>query len=169
MLVSFNGVGFDFPWLYQRALVNGIRSPELFHRPDAPWQGWDYFSDRSDAHLDLMTLMSGGQRGKIQPTLHIACSLCGIPGKLDTSGADVAQLWLDGKYADISRYNDFDALSTYLLWAHCAYIQGALTREEYELEHAALKQMITREAKQKPHLVRFMNVWQRETKTVLPG
>jgi len=37
-------------------------------------------------------------------------------GKMDVDGEEVAFLWLDGKLNEIVAYNEFDALTTYLVW-----------------------------------------------------
>ncbi len=37
-------------------------------------------------------------------------------GKMNVDGEGVAFLWLDGKLNEIVAYNEFDALTTYLVW-----------------------------------------------------
>lgn len=56
-LVTFNGLGFDLPMLYRRALILGV-DPAHFGAP--PLSAWTkrYGNDR---HFDLMQIWTGGQ------------------------------------------------------------------------------------------------------------
>ena len=62
--------------------------------------------------------------GKSTPSLNEMVTVCGIPGKMDMDGQQVAPLWLKGKLGKIIAYNEFDVLTTYLLWLRLAYFGG---------------------------------------------
>ncbi len=164
-LVGYNSQGSDLRILIQRAIVGGFSSPEFCKRPAKPWEGVDYFARDSDWHLDLMQLLCGWGRadGKSHATLHEAAVLSGIPGKFETDGLEVAQLWLAGRYREIVEYNCFDALTTYLLWLRMAHFVGLLHDTAYESEQGALKDYLLEEA-EKPEtafLERYLDEWDR--------
>jgi predicted PolB exonuclease-like 3'-5' exonuclease len=94
------------------------------------------------------------------PRLDEIATLSGIPGKIDVHGDNVWQLWLQGRLRDIVNYNEFDALTTYLLWARMAHFAGLLNDAEYEAEQKALRDLIERElASGREHMRRYLARW----------
>ena len=89
--VGFFIHGADIPILVQRALATGISVPEFFKRPNKPWEGVDYFGRGSDAAVDLMDVF--GVRARGNPSLNELAAVAGVPGKLDTAGEQVVDLW----------------------------------------------------------------------------
>ncbi len=159
-LVGFNSISADLPILIQRAMVNGVTAPEFSSRPGKPWEGADYFVRYSDYHIDLKELISGW--GKGTPSLHEIAAACGIPGKMDTTGQDVAALWREGKFATILQYNDFDALTTYLVWLRLAHLAGLVSGEAFVAEQAHLRSYLESQAKgERPHLRLYLDAWDR--------
>lgn len=158
-LVGYNSLGADLRILVQRAIVLGLRSPRFASRPNKPWEGVDYFARGGESHLDLKEHATPGW-GSGSPSLHELALLSGIPGKLDTRGDQVAQLWLDGQLNDIIAYNECDALTTYLLWLRMAHFAGHFSSEAYTIEQERVWQLLQQEAKHKPHLARFNEAWQ---------
>ena len=71
-----------------------------------------------------------------------AATLSGIPGKLEVSGDSVAQMWLEGKLAEIVEYNEFDAFTTHLLWARIAHFSGLLSTEQYLDEQKLVRELL---------------------------
>ncbi|MGI9554310.1 MAG: 3'-5' exonuclease, partial [Thermodesulfobacteriota bacterium] len=121
-IVGYNSVSADLKILIQRGIAHGIRAKEFAKRPDKPWEGVDYFSDRSENNVDLMRIISGW--GKSTPSLNEIAVVSGIPGKLGVDGQEVAPMWLNGKIDEIVAYNEFDALTTYLLWLRVVHFAG---------------------------------------------
>lgn len=112
-IVTFNGRGFDAPFLAIRSAVNGLRpSVDLLSNRYLGLQ-------RGVKHVDLMDQLSfyGATRGR--PNLHLACRAFGIksPKADGVDGNAVAQLFADGKYLDIARYNMGDIRATSRLYA----------------------------------------------------
>ena len=159
-LVGYNSAQSDVPILVQRAIVNGLPGFGFSDRPSKPWEGVDYLDSRnSDYNIDLADAMG---QFRDRPTLHQAATLSGIPGKLEVSGASVAQMWLDDQLPEIVQYNEFDAFTTHLLWARVAHFSGLLNSEEYLLEQQLVRNLLEVEAKEKrPHLLRFIEEWDR--------
>lgn len=155
-LVGFNSRGSDLKILLQRAFVNGLSLPEFCQRPEKPWEGIDYFAKDNDANIDLIDVLNG-YSGKGPPSLNELAVAAGIPGKIGTTGDDVAGMWLGGKWREIVQYNCFDALTTYLVWLRTAHLGGFVTDEDYECEQMILQNMLLEEA-EKPEMA-FLNTY----------
>ena len=161
-LVGFNSRNADFAILLQRALVHGISAPGFARRPDKPWEGVDYFGP-GDWHIDLMEIL-GARSRQSRPSLHEIATACGIPGKFASGGGDVVDLWSNGQIDQIVRYNEFDALTTYLVWLRLAHFGGFFSSDEYEREQALLEEFLKREgtkAAHREHLLTYLSEWQR--------
>lgn len=161
-LVGFNSASADLKAMIQRSVVLGLTIPEFCKRPNKPWEGEDYFDSRnSEASVDLKDVLGGW--GKGTPSLNEIATLSGIPGKMDVDGQQVANLWLDGKLDNIIAYNEFDALTTYLVWLRVAHFGGHFTTEQYLQEQGLVRDLIINEAEQnqKAHLMDFLAEWDR--------
>ena len=121
----------------------------------------DYFSDRSDHNIDLMRILSGW--GKSTPSLNEISVVSGIPGKLGIDGSEVAPLWLEGRIDEIVAYNEYDALTTYLLWLRIAHFAGLFDDNEYVIEQDLVEQLIVDESQkeERKHLLKFLEEWKR--------
>jgi predicted PolB exonuclease-like 3'-5' exonuclease len=160
-LVGFNSIDSDLRILIQRAVVLGLRAALFARRPDKPWEGVDYFARQSDWNVDLKDVLGGW--GKAVPSLHEAATLSGIPGKMEVDGNQVAELWLAGKLGEIVHYNQFDALTTYLLWLRVAYFGGHFTPEEYDREQDRVRSLLEKRASEPSgaHLGIYLEEWDR--------
>ncbi|HMP73495.1 MAG TPA: hypothetical protein PKE55_09560 [Kiritimatiellia bacterium] len=160
-LVGFNSMNSDLRILIQRGMVLGVQAAGICQRPDKPWEGYDYFSKSSEAHIDLLEVAGGW--GKAGMSLHELATLSGIPGKLGTSGDDVATMWLKGQWKEIVQYNCADALTTYLVWLRMAFFGGKFTREEYGEEQERVRELIMELAEQPEHefLTEYFEEWER--------
>lgn len=157
-LVGYNSWNADLPILYQRALANRITVPTFCHRPDKPWEGADYFARFSDYNIDLKNEVGGF--GKAAPSLHELASSLGIPGKMGIDGADVADLWRSGNIRRIVEYNQFDALTTYLVWLRTVYFSGKLTDNAFIREEQLLENLLHQEIQNgAEHLGQFLDAW----------
>lgn len=81
VIVGHNIINFDLRFLWQRAMVNGVRLPSWFPRDPKPWD---------DTVFDTM-LHFAGQRNTI--SLDRLCLALGLPGKDGIDGSMVADLW----------------------------------------------------------------------------
>lgn len=158
-LVGYNSIDSDLKILVQRAVVNGVQAPDFAHRPEKPWEGVDYFARSSDWNIDLRAILGGF--GRAVPSLHELATLSGIPGKMDVDGNQVAELWLAGELAKIVEYNEFDALTTYLVWLRTAHFAGHFSPEEYREEQARLRRMVEDLAGKREHLRAYLEEWDR--------
>jgi predicted PolB exonuclease-like 3'-5' exonuclease len=163
-LVGYNSRSADAMILVQRGLAHAIVAPGFARRPDKPWNGMDYFTNHSEAHVDLRDIVSAWGRGT--PTLNEIARVCGIPGKLDVDGTSVVSLWNDGDWRSIVRYNECDALTTYLLWLRAALMSGFVSPDEFAAEEGQLEALLTERASdpEHPHAATFLDAW-----TARPG
>lgn len=169
-LVGFNSAGADLKAMIQRSVVHGLSMPGFCKRPNKPWEGEDYFDSRnSEASVDLKDVVGGW--GKATPSLNEIATLSGIPGKMDVDGEQVAGLGLDGHLDKIIAYNEFDALTTYLVWLRIAHFGGHFTTEQYDHERRLVRDMIETEiqANGKDHLQDFLDEWDRLTDCLKQG
>lgn len=161
-LVGFNSQGADLKLLVQRGLVLGLSAPGLCTRPDRPWEGPDYFHPHNEWNVDLMRCLGG--RGAACPSLRDLALLAGIPAKLSgngpCSGQNVADHWLAGDRGEIRRYNECDALTTYLLWLRTAHFAGLFTGVEYAVEEGRVEALLERHVEEGAiHLAAFLERW----------
>lgn len=158
-LVGYNSSQADVPILVQRAIINGLSCPGFSRRPDKPWEGVDYFSNHGDHAVDLAPMLG---RYNQMPALNEVARLSGIPGKIETSGGAVAELWLEGRLDEILAYNECDALTTHLVWARFAHFGGFLSDSEYEAEQQAVRDLIySLISDGKTTLQKFLDEWER--------
>jgi 3'-5' exonuclease len=158
-LVGFNSGNADLKILVQRGVIAGVTAGSFAKRPLKPWEGIDYFvtvGKGGEYHVDLVDILGGNRPS---PSLHELCVLSGIPGKLEVSGDQVADLWLDGRWQEIVDYNECDALSTYLLYLRVAYFGGFLNEEQYNEEQGLVEKMLQQESETCPHLGRYLAEW----------
>jgi predicted PolB exonuclease-like 3'-5' exonuclease len=160
-LVGFNSASADLKAFIQRAIVLGLQAKGFCTRPNKPWEGEDYFDSRnSEASVDLKEVIGGW--GKATPSLNEIAVLSGIPGKMEVDGQQVAHLWLEGKLDRIIQYNEFDALTTYLVWLRTAHFCGHFTTDEYNAEQERVRKLIESEISNgKSHLREFLAEWER--------
>jgi predicted PolB exonuclease-like 3'-5' exonuclease len=168
-LVGFNSIDSDLKILVQRGVVLGLHAGEFSARPTRPWDGVDYFSRASDWNVDLKELLGGW--GKSVPSLHELAVQSGIPGKMDVDGNQVSELWLSGQLASVVRYNEFDALTTYLLWLRVAHFGGHFTSAAYAEEQDRVRELLETETKrpERSHLLRYLEEWERLRRAIGSG
>lgn len=114
--VSFNGRGFDMPFLATRSAIHQIKpSKDLMSNR---YLGSQKFGAKHFDLQDLFTFYGSTQR---RPSLHLACRAFGIksPKEEGVDGDDVTRLFTEKKFLDIARYNVRDIIATkelYTFW-----------------------------------------------------
>jgi predicted PolB exonuclease-like 3'-5' exonuclease len=157
-LVGFNSHSSDLPILIQRGIAQGVTAGGFCWKPNKPWEGYDYFAKGYDGHVDLKDLVGGW--GKATPSLHEFACACGIPGKIDTTGENVVDLWLAGDARRIVEYNEFDALTTYLLWLRTVHFAGHFSDGAYAAEQERVRDLLARRINDgQRHLERYVAKW----------
>lgn len=168
-IVGFNSIDSDLRILVQRGVVLGLQAAGFSHRPEKPWEGIDYFQRGSDWNLDLKQILGGW--GKAVPSLHEIAVQSGIPGKMDVDGNQVAQLWLEGRLGEIVHYNEFDAITTYLLWLRVAHFAGQFSEGEYAAEQQRVRDLLEAELEDasRGHLKLYLEEWARLQTAISAG
>ncbi len=158
-LVGFNSLQADLKILIQRGIILGLSAPDFCRRPDKPWEGIDYFARSSDWNVDLKEIVGGW--GLASPSLHEIAVQSGIPGKMGVDGSDVASLWLDGQLDRIIRYNECDAVTTYLVWLRLAHFAGHLDQAAYNHEQQLVADLLQVEIAKgdRRHLEEYLATW----------
>lgn len=153
-LAGYNSRNADLHILRQRAIVNGLQSPAFATELAAkPWNA---------TAIDLMDMV--GKPGKgYTASLNEVATLSGFPGKIETTGYDVARMYYSGRLREIVEYNMFDAITTYLLYLRLEYFKGNFTPERYAQEQQWLRELVQTECA-KPngeYLNLYLHEWNR--------
>ncbi len=157
-LVSWNGSGFDLPVLHYRALMHGISAPRYWETgdQDRDFRFNNYHNRFHDRHTDLMDVLAGFSGRAVAPLDQVA-TLCGLPGKLGMSGADVRGQIEQGRFAAVRDYCEHDVLNTYLLWLRFELMRGVLDPDGYDRECQRVHETLI--DAQRPHLDEFLEAW----------
>ncbi|NVB41910.1 ribonuclease H-like domain-containing protein [Pseudenhygromyxa sp. WMMC2535] len=109
LVVSYNGRGFDVPFLQARSLIHGVPARvDLLSSP---------YSLRP--HLDLFRLLSPGRGGTASTSLDVICWSLGITSpKGEMDGSLVAPTYARGEIETIAEYNVGDVRATARVYRH---------------------------------------------------
>jgi len=106
--ITFNGRGFDAPFLMLRSAVHGVRPTKNL------MEGRYAYQQRTCRHVDLLDELSFQGAVRRKPSLHLLARAFGIksPKEDGVTGDDVGALFREKKFADIARYNAGDLRAT---------------------------------------------------------
>lgn len=121
--VTFNGRFFDIPVLEMCAYRYGIAVPSWFG-------GSGYQAPRNrfnaNAHIDVQDFLSNQGATHVNGGLNLCAQLLGKPGKMDTKGDMVQELWERGERERIDDYCICDALDTYFVFLRTRLMNGQI-------------------------------------------
>lgn len=100
-LITWNGNGFDLPFLWRRATLNNIPLPWWMPAPNELRPYENHGTTR-----DLMVAWGGGPREYVD--MASVAEAFGIPCKTGMTGADVWSTWERGETQKIAEYNKDD-------------------------------------------------------------
>lgn len=112
--VGHNVIGFDFPFLWKRAMVLGVKPPWVFPRNPKPW---------GELVADTMLLWDATQRAG--GSMDRVCRLMGIPGKGDMNGSKVWPAIQDGRIAEVAEYCRGDVERTRAMHKRMTFAEAA--------------------------------------------
>lgn len=136
-IVTFNGRSFDLPVLELCAFRYGLSVPAWFQATGPSYQQ-PRNRYNTQAHLDLQDAISNFGATTVPGGLNLLAQLLGKPGKMDTKGAMVQDLWDAGERERIDDYCMCDCLDTYFVFLRSRVLSGHLTlTEERTLVEAA--------------------------------
>jgi len=155
-LVSFNGRGFDVPVLKYRAMAHGLSSPRWFREGDK----WNNYESRysHDYHCDLLELLSDFGASARCSMDEVAAAFS-VPGKLDTAGDNVREMFEAGQIDAIRDYCETDVLSTMLIFLRHQLFSGALSEGAYVRATLGVRNYLEAESETHPHLAEYLHAW----------
>lgn len=105
-LVSFNGIGFDLPIMWHRAIAQDVPVDSFMYQRLTPRYGGPF-------HYDLLGILAGWTLDKMRGhNLDFFLNLFGIGSKGDMDGSKVYEAWQLGEYEKIQQYCESDVLQT---------------------------------------------------------
>ncbi|RMH59361.1 MAG: hypothetical protein D6678_07830 [Zetaproteobacteria bacterium] len=155
-LVTFNGRSFDLSVLKYRAMAHGISCPRWFNEGDK----WNSYSARysTQYHLDLLEVFSDyGASARCSMDEVAAC--LGIPGKLDTAGDQVREMFERGDIEGIRRYCETDVCTTVLLFLRWQLFTGALSAPAFARACDGFYNYLAAERERRPWLGAYLDAW----------
>lgn len=154
--VTFNGRGFDIPMMEMMAFRYGIPVPEWFEANGS-------YSPRNryntSAHLDLYEFMSNFGSSPINGGLDLSAKVLQKPGKIDTHGDMVQDMFMRGEYADIHGYCFCDVIDTYFVFLRCKLLTGEITPEREAELIRNTRQMLTASSGTRPPIKKYLEAW----------
>lgn len=157
-LVSWNGGGFDLPVLNHRALIHGVAAARYWDwgDEDREFKYNNYLNRFHTRHLDLMDVVAQYQP-RANAGLDAFARLCGFPGKVGMSGADVGAAIAQGRIDEVRGYCECDVLNTYLVYQRFRLMRGEADAGEYAAEISLVREKVA--ASEAPHWRAFVAQW----------
>jgi predicted PolB exonuclease-like 3'-5' exonuclease len=123
-LVTYNGRGFDMPVIAARCLRHGVPLKHYYRSRDIR------FRYTADGHLDLMDYVA--DFGAAKPSkLDVIAKLCGMPGKVGISGAEVGPLVHAGRIDEVRNYCLCDVVQTGGVFLRVQLLRGEIDLPTY--------------------------------------
>ena len=157
-LVSFNGRSFDVPLLELAAFRYGLSVPGWFQLGGKSFeQPRNRFNQRS--HIDLYELLTNFGSTRFTGGLNLAANLLGKPGKMDTQGNMVQDMFDAGKLAEINDYCRCDVLDTYFVFLRTRVLVGQLSLDQEQAIVARTKNWIEEQSDANPAYGLYLDKW----------
>lgn len=151
VLVDFNGRGYDLRLLELWAFRQGI--PIHYKHFDKFGIRYRYAEDKE---MDLHEVITNNMAIRYQGGLDLLAKLLGKPGKMDTKGDMVQELFEQKKMFQIEDYCLGDVMDTYFVFLRWKVVRGTLSLDqEKTLVEQALEKMKTM-AKEKGHFKNYI-------------
>jgi predicted PolB exonuclease-like 3'-5' exonuclease len=123
-LVTYNGRGFDMPVIAARCLRHGVPLKHYYRSREVR------FRYSADGHLDLMDYVA--DFGAAKPSkLDVIAKLCGMPGKVGISGAEVGPLVHAGRIEEVRNYCLCDVVQTGGVFLRVQLLRGEIDIPTY--------------------------------------
>lgn len=131
--VTYNGRGFDAPFLVHRSVACGITPSVNLLQGRYPYQ------QKVVRHVDLQDEVTFYGALYRRPSLHLVCRAYGIDSpKGEVSGEDVAELFRQKKFRDIATYNIRDVVATtalYEKWRDSSLLQNKPPIDDWQIDY----------------------------------
>jgi len=157
-LVSFNGRGFDIPMLELAAFRYGIAIPQWFAM-DTKTFDQPRYRYNTKFHIDLCDILTNNGATRFNGGLNLAASLLGKPGKMDTQGFMVQDMYEAGRLSEINDYCQCDVLDTYFVFLRTMVLAGKLPLAEEQILVKNTRDWIARQAEAVPIYQQYLDNW----------
>ena len=117
----------------------------------------------TDAHIDLMDLMSNFGACRMTGGLNVLANLIGKPGKTGIDGSQVQDMFDQGEAEAINDYCRCDVLDTYFVFLRSRVLLGRLPLDEEQQIVTETKTWLEQQAGDSPayaHYVEHLGDWQ---------
>ena len=154
--VTFNGRGFDIPMMEMMAYRYGIPIPEWFGGSGsyAPRNRYN-----TTAHFDLYEFLSNFGSAQINGGLNLSAKVLKKPGKTETHGDMVQDMFTRGEYADIHGYCFCDVIDTYFVFLRTKVLTGEITPEREADLIRNLRQRLTAWSADRAPIKKYLDAW----------
>jgi predicted PolB exonuclease-like 3'-5' exonuclease len=158
VLVTFNGRGYDLPVMELAAFRYGLSLPEWFN---VYAKSFEQSRNRynSEAHIDLMDLVSNFSAFRVTGGLNLLANVIGKPGKTGIDGSKIQDIYNDGLLGDINDYCRCDVLDTYFVFLRTRVLIGRLTLDEEQVIVGETKQWIEQQAETNKAYRHYLENW----------
>lgn len=170
IFVTFNGRGFDFPLMELMAFRYGIPIPDWF-----ALGGKAYEQPRNryhtGNHLDLCDFLSNYGAVQFSGGLNIAAQILHKPGKVETKGEMVQDMYDAGQLAQIHDYCRCDVLDTYFVFLRTMLLSGRMGADQKEAKdreekiHAETHRFLEQNVSKHSIYQDYLNAWDEKEKT----
>jgi predicted PolB exonuclease-like 3'-5' exonuclease len=134
VIYTYNGRGFDLPVIEARCMRYGIDAGALHKEL--------YRSRyRGPGHVDLIEKLSNDGASR-RSNLESWARLCGLPGKMTTTGSDVAALVAAGNLEAVNVYCEQDAAQTWAIALRWNLCTGSIVLTKYREGARSLMQAL---------------------------
>lgn len=152
-LVTFNGRGFDIPLLELMAFRYGFTAQRHFK---------DKFASRfrfGTKHIDIHDWLANYGAIKMNGGLNLLAKLLGKPGKTETKGEEVYEMFLQGKLTEIKEYCIHDVLDTYFVFLRTRVLlqEISIDREQEVVKQA--REFVTSNQERIPAFKKYLANW----------
>ncbi len=148
-LVTFNGRGFDLPMLELAAFRQGLPLGRYLAQSRHRYQGG----------VDLQEFFTNYGASRFPGGLNLAAKSLGLPGKMDTHGHEVLQLYRDGKLQQINDYCLCDTLDTYFVFLRTRVLTEDITIGEERELIARARTLLMEKADEQPVIAKYFETW----------
>jgi predicted PolB exonuclease-like 3'-5' exonuclease len=142
-LVTFNGRGFDVPLLELMGYRYGFQMSRHFT---------DKFGTRyrfGTRHIDLQEYLSNYNAMKMAGGLDLLAKVLGLPGKMETSGDMVYEMYKEGKIIQINNYCIHDVLDTYFVFLRTRVNLGKISMDDERALYSHAIEIMQKDEKHK--------------------
>ncbi|MDD3587586.1 MAG: 3'-5' exonuclease [Thermoguttaceae bacterium] len=161
--ITFNGRGFDIPLMELTAFRYGI--------PIAEWLAWGgkqfdqpRYRFSQNSHLDLCEYMSNFGSVQITGGLNLLSKILHKPGKMDTKGEMVQDMYDAGQLATIHDYCKCDVLDTYFVFLRTMLLTGRISAIQEKDLIESTRNWLKERVEKEPVFAHYLKVWEeRET------